>query len=294
MPSPQPCLAEAATHKRMGKVRSGVLNKKENISLKITFSGEWDYLMVEKSVITVRDLVKRYNNSGETALRGISLAVHEGEFLGLLGPNSAGKTTFTSILCGLIKPTSGTVKIFGEEIPLSIKKIKNRIGLVPQEIALYTGLTVKENILLYGRLMGFHGEALKKRTDELINIFRLEEHLSKLLLHCSGGIKRRVNLITGIFHNPELLILDEPTLGVDIQLREMIFGYLSELNRKGTTIIYTTHYMKEAELLCSRVNIIDHGMLIADGKPSELLQTNEGCADLGQVFLKLTGRDLRD
>ncbi|MCU0455806.1 MAG: ABC transporter ATP-binding protein [Bacteroidales bacterium] len=247
-----------------------------------------------KPVITVRDLVKRYNNSGETALRGISLTVHEGEFLGLLGPNSAGKTTFTSILCGLITPTTGTVTIFDAGIPGSINRIKNRMGLVPQEIALYTGLTVKENILLYGRLLGYHGEALKKRADELTDIFRLEEHLSKLLLHCSGGIKRRVNLITGIFHSPELLILDEPTLGVDIQLREMIFGYLSELNRKGTTIIYTTHYMKEAELLCSRVNIIDNGMLIADGTPSELISESEGCADLGQVFLKLTGRDLRD
>jgi ABC-2 type transport system ATP-binding protein len=250
--------------------------------------------MAMKPVITVRDLVKRYNNSGETALRGISLAVHEGEFLGLLGPNSAGKTTFTSILCGLIRPTSGEVTIFDADIPRSITSVKNMMGLVPQEIALYTGLTVKENILLYGRLMGFHGKALKKRVDELTAIFRLEEHLSKLLLHCSGGIKRRVNLITGIFHNPELLILDEPTLGVDIQLREMIFGYLTELNRQGTTIIYTTHYMKEAELLCSRVNIIDHGMLIAEGTPSELMKENKGCEDLGQVFLKLTGRDLRD
>jgi ABC-2 type transport system ATP-binding protein len=245
-------------------------------------------------VITVRDLVKRYKPTGEMALRGISLTVHKGEFLGLLGPNSAGKTTFTSIICGLIDPTSGSVIIFDRDVTASLGDIRSRIGLVPQEIALYDGLTVKENIYFYGHLMGYHGADLKRRVSTLIEVFNLGEHLPKLLVHCSGGIKRRVNLISGIIHDPELLILDEPTLGVDIQLREMIFEYLSGLNKKGTTIIYTTHYMKEAELLCSRVNIIDHGMLIADGSPAALIEGNEGCADLGQVFLKLTGRDLRD
>ncbi|MCX6333379.1 MAG: ABC transporter ATP-binding protein [Bacteroidia bacterium] len=250
--------------------------------------------MEGKPVIEVKDLVKKYKGSGEEALRGIDLSVREGEFLGLLGPNSAGKTTFTSIVCGLIDPTSGSVKIFDRDIALSLKDVKKRIGLVPQEIALYSGLTVKENIYFYGHLMGYHGEVLKKRADSLIEIFNLGEHLSKLLLHCSGGIKRRVNLISGIIHDPELLILDEPTLGVDIQLREMIFGHLAGLNRKGTTVIYTTHYMKEAEQLCSRVNIIDHGVLIANGTPASLIASNTGCEDLGQVFLKMTGRDLRD
>jgi ABC-2 type transport system ATP-binding protein len=250
--------------------------------------------MEQKPVIEVRDLVKKYKASGEIALRGVNITVNKGEFMGLLGPNSAGKTTFTSIICGLINPTSGSVSVLGSDITLFPQDVKQRIGLVPQEIALYTGLTVKENIYFYGQLMGFHGEALKKRADSLIETFNLGEHLSKLLIHCSGGIKRRVNLISGLIHDPELLILDEPTLGVDIQLRELIFGYLSDLNRKGTTIIYTTHYMKEAELLCSRVNIIDHGILIADGTPQSLIEKNEGCTDLGQVFLKMTGRDLRD
>jgi ABC-2 type transport system ATP-binding protein len=250
--------------------------------------------MDKKPVIVVKDLVKRYKSSGEVALKGISLTVDEGEFLGLLGPNSAGKTTFTSILCGLISHTSGSVMVFDKDVALSLRDIKNRIGLVPQEITLYSGLTVKENIYFFGHLMGYHGEDLRKRANTLIGIFNLGEHLSKLLLHCSGGIKRRVNLISGILHDPELLILDEPTLGVDVQLREMIFEYLAGLNRKGTTIIYTTHYMKEAELLCTRVNIIDNGMLIADGRPADLIAENIGCEDLGQVFLKMTGRDLRD
>lgn len=250
--------------------------------------------MDQEPVIEVSNLVKKYKGSGETALQGISLKVHKGEFLGLLGPNSAGKTTLTSVVCGLINLTSGTVEVLGSNVTHSIESIKQRIGLVPQEIALYSGLTVKENICFFGHMMGFHGKKLKKRTEELINLFNLEEHSSKLLLHCSGGIKRRVNLISGIIHDPEILILDEPTLGVDIQLREMIFDYLTGLNKKGTTILYTTHYMKEAELLCSRVNIIDHGLLIADGSPRELISGNPGCDDLGQVFLKLTGRDLRD
>jgi ABC-2 type transport system ATP-binding protein len=250
--------------------------------------------MTGTPVIEVKDLVKKYRGSGEVALKGISITVNEGEFLGLLGPNSAGKTTFTFIICGLISPTSGTVRIFNRNMTESPGDAKKRIGLVPQEIALYSGLTVKENIYFYGHMMGYHGDELKKRAGRLIEIFNLEDHLSKLILHCSGGIKRRVNLISGIIHDPELLILDEPTLGVDIQLREMIFGHLSELNKKGTTIIYTTHYMREAEQLCSRVNIIDHGLLIADGTTAALIAGNAGCEDLGQVFLKMTGRDLRD
>jgi ABC-2 type transport system ATP-binding protein len=131
-------------------------------------------------------------------------------------------------------------------------------------------------------------------VNTFIEIFNLGEHESKYISRCSGGIKRRVNLICGIIHDPSLLLLDEPTLGVDIQLRTMIFDYLADLNSKGTTILYTTHYMKEAEMLCTRVNIIDHGEILANGNPAYLIAENVGCADLGQVFLKITGRDLRD
>jgi ABC-2 type transport system ATP-binding protein len=247
-----------------------------------------------KPVIIAKDLTKRYKGSDTDALKGINLTVNEGEFLGLLGPNSAGKTTLTSIICGLISSTSGSVTVFDKNVTNSLGHVKHMIGLVPQEIALYAALTVRENILFYGHLQGFHGPELHRKVNALIDIFNLGEHASKLISHCSGGIKRRVNLISGIIHNPILLLLDEPTLGVDIQLREMIFEYLTELNKKGTTIIYTTHYMKEAELLCTRVNIIDHGVLIADGIPADLIDKNEGCTDLGQVFIKMTGRDLRD
>jgi ABC-2 type transport system ATP-binding protein len=250
--------------------------------------------MDSKPVITTRNLKKKYRGSDEEALKGINLTVFEGEFFGLLGPNSAGKTTLNSLICGLIRPTSGDIMVFDKDIAHSLADIKRRIGLVPQEIALYNALTVRENILFFGHLHGIHGPALRKKTDRFIEIFNLGEHESKFISRCSGGIKRRVNLICGIIHDPSLLLLDEPTLGVDIQLRTMIFDYLAGLNTNGTTILYTTHYMKEAETMCTRVNIIDHGEILADGNPAYLIAENAGCADLGQVFLKITGRDLRD
>jgi ABC-2 type transport system ATP-binding protein len=249
--------------------------------------------MHQSPIIVSTDLRKKYKGSDQEALKGINLTVHEGEFFGLLGPNSAGKTTLNSIICGLITPTSGNIFVFGKDVTQSFADVKKKIGLVPQEIALYPDLSVWENILFFGQIQGFYGNALHKKAQNFIEIFNLGEHRSKLIKRCSGGIKRRVNLICGIIHNPALLLLDEPTLGVDIQLRTMLFDYLVELNKTGTTIIYTTHYMKEAEQLCSRINIIDHGTLLADGKPLDMIAEN-GCTDLGQVFLKLTGRDLRD
>jgi ABC-2 type transport system ATP-binding protein len=247
-----------------------------------------------KPVITTRNLKKKYNGSELEALKGINLTVFEGEFFGLLGPNSAGKTTLNSLLCGLISPSSGEIIVFDKDVTHSLGQIKKWIGLVPQETALYSALSVRENILFFGHMHGIHGTQLSAKADRFIEIFNLGEHELKLISRCSGGIIRRVNLICGIIHDPLLLLLDEPTLGVDIQLRTMIFDYLTELNKKGTTILYTTHYMKEAESLCSRVNIIDHGEILSDGKPADLIAANPGCTDLGQVFLKITGRDLRD
>ncbi len=247
-----------------------------------------------KLVISASDLRKRYKGSEVDALKGIDLKVYQGEFFGLLGPNSAGKTTLSSLICGLLNPTSGEILVFDKNINHKKNEVIRRIGLVPQEIALYDSLTVRENVLFFGRLHGIEGDSLRRKADYFIEKFNLGEHELKRVSKCSGGIKRRVNLICGLIHDPELLLLDEPTLGVDVQLRTMIFGFLEELNSKGTTILYTTHYMKEAETLCTRVNIIDHGEIIAEGKPLELIAANKGCEDLGQVFLKLTGRDLRD
>ena len=246
------------------------------------------------SIIHIEQLKKRYKGSQEEALNGVDLEIRKGEFFGLLGPNAAGKSTLISILCGFMSHTSGKVEIFGEPINHKSVVLKSKIGLIPQEIALYPTLTVLENILYFGQLHGLSGKALKNRANESIRLFNLEEHRGKYISKCSGGIKRRVNLIAGVIHEPQLILLDEPTLGVDPQLRSLIFDYLVELNQAGATLIYTTHYMKEAETLCNRVSIIDHGTILSEGSPSQLIEAVPGCNDLGQLFLTRTGRDLRD
>jgi len=250
--------------------------------------------MSHDPVITTTNLKKRYKGSTEEALKGITLTIRQGEFFGILGPNAAGKSTLIAILCGIIPYSAGEAKLFGRNISQNSDWLKSRFGLVPQEIALYPSLTVFENILYYGQMHGLYGKNLKNKAEESVKRFFLAEHKNKILSKCSGGIKRRVNLIAGIIHEPSLVLLDEPTLGVDTQLRILIFDYLKALNKTGTTILYTTHYMDEAEQLCSRVSIIDHGRIITDGKPAELIAASPGCNDLGHLFLNLTGTELRD
>jgi len=245
-------------------------------------------------VIEIRQLRKKYKKSDEEALNGIDLTVYKGEFFGLLGPNGAGKTTTISIICGLLTITSGSVVVGKVDVNHFPRQIRRFIGLVPQDIALYPTLTVRENLYYFGKLHGFFGQQLHDRIEDLLSVIMLQNHAHKLISRCSGGIKRRTNLIAGLIHRPEILFLDEPTLGVDAQSRNLIFEYLRKLNSEGTTIIYTTHYMKEAEDLCNRVTIIDNGSIIKNGSPTALIKETPDCSDLGQVFLKLTGKDLRD
>jgi ABC-2 type transport system ATP-binding protein len=245
-------------------------------------------------IIEVENLQKRYTKMHDFALDGISLSINKGEFFGLIGPNSAGKTTLISIMCGLLKITSGRVAVVGIDVNRYPRKISSLIGLVPQEIALYPNLTIRENIRYFGQMHGFTGKELILKTNDCISIVKLSNHENKLVCNCSGGIKRRANLIAGLIHNPSVVFLDEPTLGVDAQSRNLIFDYLKRLNKTGTTIIYTTHYMQEAENLCSRIIIIDQGIIIAEGSPESLIQSMDGCSDLGQVFIHLTGKELRD
>ncbi len=247
-----------------------------------------------ENIIYIDQLKKSYKGSREEALKGVNLEIKAGEFFGLLGPNAAGKSTLISILCGILSASSGKVELFGEKLNSNKGKRKSRIGLIPQEIALYPTLTVEENIHFFGTLHGIPGKILREKSSSYIRLFNLDEHRNKPVSKCSGGIKRRVNLIAGVIHQPELILLDEPTLGVDPQLRSMIFDFLTELNRAGATLIYTTHYMKEAEIMCNRVGIIDHGSILKKGKPDELIALEPECRDLGELFLKLTGRDLRD
>ena len=248
----------------------------------------------EKPAIVISSLRKRYNSNNADTLKGIDLIINQGEFYGILGPNSAGKTTLISVMCGLLKFSSGQVIIDRQDITSSRNKVKEEIGLIPQEIALYPKLTVKENVAYFGQMHGIFGKELKDSVDNLLGKLQLNKQADKRISRCSGGIKRRTNIAAGMIHQPKILILDEPTVGVDAQSRNLIFEYLKELNTSGTTILYTTHYLGEAEELCSRVSIIDDGLIVESDSPENLIRKHDNCKDLGDVFLKLTGKALRE
>jgi ABC-2 type transport system ATP-binding protein len=250
--------------------------------------------MPDRPIIEIKKLSKTYKGNDEPAVDSISLDIYPNEIFGLLGPNGAGKTTTISILCGLFPPTKGNVFIDGLDIHVNLEKIKQLIGVVPQDIALYPTLTARENLTFYGNMYGLRGLELRNRIDEFLTVFGLEKFANRLVGKYSGGMKRRVNLIAGLLHHPKVIFLDEPTVGIDVQSRIMILNYLKELNKSGTTIIYTSHYMEEAEHLCTRIAIMDQGKIISVGKPSDLLATNPEFKNLENVFIHLTGKDLRD
>lgn len=244
--------------------------------------------------IEILDLVKFYKGSEEPALNGVSLSVPEGEIFGLLGPNGAGKTTTINILCGMLAATSGRVQLAGFDLNNNLKEIRQLIGAVPQDTALYPTLTARENLNFFGTMYGLHGNVLRERVNHSLFVFGLEKYANRLIRTYSGGMKRRINLIAGILHKPRILFLDEPTVGIDVQSRTVILDYLKKLNGEGTTIVYTSHYMEEAEQLCSMIAIIDQGRIITEGKPAEMIGSWPGYANLESIFLHLTGRTLRD
>jgi len=241
--------------------------------------------------ISIKQLKKRYANSETNALDHINLDIHQGDFLGLLGPNGSGKTTLISILCGLISATSGDFTINGKPFSKTSKKI---IGLVPQEIALYPTLTFRENLSFFANLYGLSNEQIKQRSQYAIKIAQLEKYADQRIENYSGGMKRRANLATSLVHDPEIIFLDEPCVNVDPQSRYVIYENLLELNKAGKTLIYTTHYIEEAERLCTNVAIIENGKILVKNTPNELIQQNPGSKNLGDVFLQLTGGELRD
>lgn len=251
-------------------------------------------MLKKNPAIAISSLRKRYNSNDDDTLKGIDLIINQGEFYGILGPNSAGKTTLISVMCGLLKFNSGQVFIDQQDITSSRNRVKEKIGLVPQEIALYPKLTVEENVAYFGQMHGVFRNELKDSVDNLLGKLQLIKQADKRISRCSGGIKRRTNIAAGMIHQPKILILDEPTVGVDAQSRNLIFEYLKELNASGTTILYTTHYLGEAEELCSQVSIIDDGLIVESGSPESLIQKHKSCNDLGDVFLKLTGKALRE
>lgn len=249
---------------------------------------------MSNAAIVVEELVKQYRRSSHPAVDHASFRVERGEIFALLGPNGAGKTTTISILCGLRSADSGKIVVCGLEQCDSHEKVKEVTGVVPQEIALFPMLTAVENLRYFGNMFGMKGEVLNERIDQYLNIFGLQEVANRQVKTYSGGMKRMVNLIAGMLHHPELIFLDEPTVGVDVQSRSVILNFLKELNRtRGTTILYTSHLMEEAQNLCTHIAIMDHGKIIAKGTPQELIAQHH-CDNLESVFLKLTGRNLRD
>ncbi|MGB9714065.1 MAG: ABC transporter ATP-binding protein [Candidatus Bathyarchaeales archaeon] len=246
---------------------------------------------MNKFAVVMERVVKRFEDV--TAVDGVSFYVAKGELFGLLGPNGAGKTTTVNILCGLIKPTSGTAVVGGYDVQKESAKVKELIGVCPQETAVYPYLTGIENIELFGNLHALDKDTLRTRRDMLLEKMSLTQDAKRRVEKYSGGMKRRLSLILALIHDPQIIFLDEPTIGMDPQSRRAVWDFMWELKKEGKTIFLTTHYMEEAEALCDRVGIIDHGKLIALDSPKELI-SKHGVENLEEVFIKLTGRRIRE
>ena len=219
-------------------------------------------------LIKIQDLTKRYGSN--IAVDNLSLSVTEGDIFGLLGPNGAGKSTIINIVCGLLKADVGMITIDGINIKSDPMEVKRRIGLVPQEIALYDVLTARENISFFGKLAGLRGNMLKQRTDEALEFVGLTDKFNGTPKEFSGGMKRRLNIACAIVHQPKIIIMDEPTVGIDPQSRNHILDSVKRLNQMGSTIIYTSHYMEEVESICNQISILDNGRVIASGTKEQL------------------------
>ena len=251
-------------------------------------------------MLQARDLWKAYGS--KAAVAGVSLDVAAGEIVGLLGPNGAGKSTTVAMLCGLTHPDRGTVTLAGEPVAGEASRAKRRIGLVPQDIALYEDLPALANLELFGALYGVK-EALADRARAALELVGLADRAKDKPQSFSGGMKRRLNIACALVHDPDVLLFDEPTVGVDPQSRNAIFDNLETLRARGKALLYTTHYMEEAERLCDRIVIVDHGKVVASDRkaalvallpPEKRTRTVVHEASLEDVFLHLTGRDLRD
>ncbi|MHA1273333.1 MAG: ABC transporter ATP-binding protein [Promethearchaeota archaeon] len=238
----------------------------------------------DNTVIEVNDLKKYFQDV--KAVDGISFKISKGECFGFLGPNGAGKTTTINVLCCYMKPTGGTAKINGFDVVKESKEIKKFIGICPQENIFYEELSVYQNLIFFGKMYNIDIPVLKKRAEELIEKVGLTDKKKTKVVKLSGGMKRRLNLIIGLVHDPDILFLDEPTAGLDPQSRRLIWDYIFELKKRGKTIFLTTHYMDEADILSDRLAIIDYGKIIAEGTP-EYLKEHIGKGDL--LLFKIDG-----
>ncbi len=239
-------------------------------------------------VVSVERLTKRYAGLARPALDGVSLGIGPGEFYGILGPNGAGKTTLMSALCGWLRPDGGSIRVLDAPMPRHAPRVRGRIGLVPQETALIESLTARENCALFGRLYGLGGRRLRERTATVLEWVGLEARADDRVRGYSGGMKRLLNLALGLLHEPALLILDEPTVGVDVHTRRRVHDRLRAIHRAGACLVYTSHHLDEVQKLCTRVAILDRGRIVAEGSPDDLLAGGKGGKDLEEVFVRLT------
>ncbi len=243
--------------------------------------------MVEEKLILVKDLSKRYNKASENSLKNINFSIYKGEKFGILGPNGAGKTTLISILCGIIRASSGTYMFYNNYNELPFPEIKMNISFVPQDYAFYEELSPLQNMLYFGALYNISKNEILKRSDEIFNALSISDISKKTIKTFSGGVKRRVNLAIGLLSKPSVLFLDEPTVGADVQSKYAMLKYLNMLNSTGTTIIYSSHHMSEAETFCQRIAFIDKGKLVACDYINNLIDDYKA-PDLKSLFIKLT------
>lgn len=249
-------------------------------------------------VVEVQHLVKTFGK--HEAVKDVSFTIGKGEIFGLLGPNGAGKSTTINMMCGYLKPSAGDVSVNSLSLSGHVREVKRIIGVVPQEIALYKDLNSLENLEFFGKIYGLSKQECKQRAEKLLPFVGLYERRKDAVKTFSGGMQRRINMAIGLMNEPDFLMMDEPTVGVDPQSREHIFTTIERIRDRGTTLLYTTHYMEEAERLCNRVAIMDEGKIIALGTLEQLLALRDQQQEvqrphgLQELFIQLTGKTLRD
>lgn len=248
---------------------------------------------MSNAALSISNLNFKYPGQQTDCFHNLNLEISTGERFGLFGPNGAGKTTLMNCMTGLLAYQKGSIKLLGNEVKTQRKKINRLIGFVPQDFSFYQELSPLENLHFFGAWSGMNSEQIRNRSAELLAILSLQDVANKPVHKFSGGMKRRLNLAIGVMHEPEILILDEPTVGVDVQTRQAILSYLLELNKKGTTLIYTSHQLNEAEELCNKIALIDAGKILVHDSLQQLL-TDHREEGLEGLFINLTGKAFRD
>ncbi len=243
--------------------------------------------------VNIVNLSFRYPANEAASFTGMDLQIAKGERFGLFGPNGAGKTTLMNLMTGLLKADEGSIALAGIKVGKHKYRVNRLFGFVPQDFSFYQELSPKENLEFFGAWYGLSKRTIKQKTDELLQVMGLQDVRNKQVQQFSGGMKRRVNLAIGVIHNPGILFLDEPTVGVDVQTRHAIISYLIALNKNGTTLIYTSHQLDEAQDLCNDIALIDAGKIVAKGELNALLREHNHTA-LEALFLSLTGKHYRD